>query len=90
MQIRTILLALSIAGTIGSAISVWYVSSLKEDAQQKAEIDLRWSIYSDAWNRIEATEIASFDAYNNEGDRKGFKKNREVTETLKKYGVRVK
>ena len=72
MQIRTILLALSIAGTIGSAISVWYVSSLKEDAQQKAEIDLRWSIYSDAWNRIEATEIASFDAYNNEGDRKGF------------------
>ncbi len=72
MQIRTILLALSIAGTVGSAISVWYVSSLKEDAQQKAEIDLRWSIYSDAWNRIEATEITNFTAYNNEGERKGF------------------
>ena len=63
MQIRTILLALSIAGTVGSAISVWYVSSLKEEAQQKAEIDLRWSIYSDAWSRIEATEFANFSEY---------------------------
>ena len=34
MQIRTLLLLLAIAGAVGSALSVWYVGTLKEDAQK--------------------------------------------------------
>ena len=52
MQIRTLLIVLSILGAFGSALSVWYVSGLKEQAQKQAEIDVRWKIYFDAWSRI--------------------------------------
>ena len=72
MQIRTILLVLSIAGAVGSALSVWYVSSLKEQAQKEAEVDLRLNIYRDAWNRIVSVEKNNFAAYTTEGDRRGF------------------
>ena len=72
MQIRTILLVLSIAGAVGSALSVWYVSSLKEQAQKEAEVDLRLNIYRDAWNRIVSVEKDNFAAYTTEGDRRGF------------------
>ena len=72
MQIRTILLVLSIAGAVGSALSVWYVSSLKEQAQKEAEVDLRLNIYRDAWNRIVSEEKNNFAAYTTEGDRRGF------------------
>ena len=72
MQIRTILLVLSIAGTVGSALSVWYVSSLKEQAQKEAEVDLRLNIYRDAWNRIVTEEKSNFAAYTTDGDRRGF------------------
>ena len=72
MQIRTILLVLSIAGAIGSALAVWYVSSLKEQAQKSAEIDLRLNIYRDAWDRIVTEQERSFDVYTNEGERNGF------------------
>ncbi len=72
MQIRTILLVLSIAGAIGSALAVWYVSSLKEHAQKSAEIDLRLNIYRDAWDRIVAEQERSFDVYTSEGERNGF------------------
>ena len=66
MQIRTLLLLLSIAGAVGSALSVWYVGTLKEDAQKKAETDLRWNIYQDAWQRIGKEEIAAFSEYSND------------------------
>jgi signal transduction histidine kinase/DNA-binding response OmpR family regulator len=72
MQIRTILLVLSIAGAIGSALAVWYVSSLKEQAQKSAEIDLRLNIYRDAWDRIVTEQERSFDVYTSEGERNGF------------------
>ena len=72
MQIRTILLVLSIAGAVGSALSVWYVSSLKEQAQKEAEVDLRLNIYRDAWNRIVLEEKRNFAAYTSDGDRRGF------------------
>ena len=72
MQIRTLLLLLSIAGAVGSALSVWYVGTLKEDAQKEAETDLRWNIYQDAWKRIGEEETAAFSEYSNEGPRRGF------------------
>ena len=72
MQIRTLLLLLSIAGVIGSALSVWYVTTLKEDAQKESEIDLRFNIYQDAWNRIVSEESSEFSEYGSDGPRKGF------------------
>ena len=72
MQIRTLLILLSILGAIGSAFSVWYVSSLKESAQKQAEIDVRWKIYFDAWSRIRETATESFIEYTPEGTRRGF------------------
>ena len=72
MQIRTILLVLSIAGAVGSALSVWYVSSLKEQAQNESEVDLRRNTYRDAWNRIVLEEKRNFAAYTSDGDRRGF------------------
>ena len=52
MQIRTLLILISILGAFGSALSVWYVSSSKEAAQKAAEIEVRWNIYFEAWSRI--------------------------------------
>jgi len=72
MQIRTLLILLSILGAVGSALSVWYVSGLKEQAQKQAEIDVRWKIYFDAWSRIRVGAQEEFADYTPEGSRKGF------------------
>ena len=72
MQIRTLLIVLSILGAFGSALSVWYVSGLKEQAQKQAEIDVRWKIYFDAWSRIRDGAEQQFADYTPEGSRRGF------------------
>ena len=72
MQIRTLLILLSILGAFGSALSVWYVSGLKEQAQKQAEIDVRWKIYFDAWSRIRDDAEQQFADYTPEGSRRGF------------------
>ena len=72
MQIRTLLILLSILGAFGSALSVWYVSGLKEQAQKQAEIDVRWKIYFDAWSRIRDGAEQQFADYTPEGSRRGF------------------
>ncbi|MDA7771981.1 response regulator [Pseudomonadales bacterium] len=72
MQIRTLLILLSILGAFGSALSVWYVSGLKEQSQKQAEIDVRWKIYFDAWSRIGEKAGKSFAEFTPAGTRKGF------------------
>ena len=72
MQIRTLLIVLSMLGAFGSALSVWYVSGLKEQAQKQAEIDVRWKIYFDAWSRIRDGAERQFADYTPEGSRRGF------------------
>lgn len=72
MQIRTLLIVLSILGAVGGAGSVWFVSSQKETAQKQAEIEVRWQIYFDAWSRIREAATESFVEYTPEGSRRGF------------------
>ena len=72
MQIRTLLILLSILGAVGGAVSVWYVAAQKEIAQKQAEIEVRWQIYSDSWSRIRESATESFVEYTPDGSRSGF------------------
>ena len=57
MQIRTLLLLVTLAGTISTASVVWYAGTQKEQAQVRADAEVRWQIYRDAWQRLVEAEI---------------------------------
>ena len=56
MQIRTILLSLSILGTVLTAAVVWLLLTEQEGVIAQSEIDLKYKTYSDTWSRIAAGE----------------------------------
>ena len=67
MQIRTLLLIISLLGSALTAITVWIVSAQRETAQMQADSELRWQIYSDSWKRLESEELLELDKYGAQG-----------------------
>jgi len=59
MQIRTLLLLISIAGSALTAITVGFTSSQREATQMNSEAELRWDIYNSSWQRLQEEELAS-------------------------------
>ena len=57
MQLRTLLLLVTLLGTLATAFVVYYISSQKEEAQKNADAEIRWQIYSDAWDRLVSSEV---------------------------------
>ena len=60
MQIRTLLLIISLLGSALTAVTVWVVSAQREAAQMQADSELRWQIYSDSWKRLESADLFRF------------------------------
>ena len=63
MQIRTLLLFISIIGSAATAATVWLTSLQREAAQMTADAELRWNIYDQAWRRIQDEGVASLAEY---------------------------
>ena len=59
MQIRTLLLLISIAGSALTAITVGFTSSQREATQMNSEAELRWDIYNSSWQRLQEEGLAS-------------------------------
>jgi signal transduction histidine kinase/DNA-binding response OmpR family regulator len=72
MQIRTLLLIISLLGTALTAITVWVVSAQREAAQMQADSELRWQIYSDSWKRLESEELLELANYGSQGKNQSF------------------
>ena len=72
MQIRTLLLIISLLGSALTAITVWVVSAQRETAQMQADSELRWQIYSDSWKRLESEELLELDKYGAQGKNQSF------------------
>jgi len=72
MQIRTLLLIISLLGSALTAITVWVVSAQREAAQMQADSELRWQIYSDSWQRLESAELLELDKYGSQGENQSF------------------
>ena len=72
MQIRTLLLIISLLGSALTAITVWIVSAQRETAQMQADSELRWQIYSDSWKRLESEELLELDKYGAQGKNQSF------------------
>ena len=72
MQIRTLLLLVTLLGTMATAFVVYYIGSQKEDAQSKADAEVRWQIYSDAWDRLVKSETEMMNQYGPSGSKGSF------------------
>ncbi|MEC8347947.1 MAG: response regulator [Pseudomonadota bacterium] len=72
MQIRTLLLLVTLAGTISTASVVWYAGTQKEQAQVRADAEVRWQIYRDAWQRLVEAEIKKMSEFGPSGSRGAF------------------
>ena len=72
MQIRTLLLIISLLGSALTAVTVWIVSAQREAAQMQADSELRWQIYSDSWKRLESEELSELDNYGAQGKNQSF------------------
>ena len=72
MQIRTLLLIISLLGSALTAVAVWVVSAQREAAQMQADSELRWQIYSDSWKRLESEELSELDNYGAQGKNQSF------------------
>ena len=72
MQIRTLLLIISLLGSALTAVTVWVVSAQREAAQMQADSELRWQIYSDSWKRLESEELSELDNYGAQGKNQSF------------------
>lgn len=68
MQIRTILLSLSILGTVLTAAVVWLLLKEQEGVIAQSEIDLKYKTYSDTWSRIAAGEFENLERFGTSGD----------------------
>ena len=72
MQIRTLLLFISLAGSAATAITVWFTSAQRETTQMKADAELRWEIYNDSWKRIQTDAVESLADYGPVGKNQAF------------------
>ena len=63
MQIRSLLLLITLLGASLAAISVWVLSYQRETAQLEADAELRWEIYNNAWNKTVAAAEAEISQY---------------------------
>ncbi len=72
MQIRTLLLLVTLAGTISTASVVWYAGAQKEQAQVRADAEVRWQIYRDAWQRLIDAENEKMGEFGPMGTRGAF------------------
>jgi len=72
MQIRTLLLFISLAGSAATAITVWFTSAQRETTQMKADAELRWEIYNDSWKRIQTEAVESLADYGPVGKNQAF------------------
>ena len=72
MQIRTLLLFISIAGSAATALTVWYTSTQREATQMRADAELRWDIYNDSWHRIQQEGVEALDEFGPRGKNQSF------------------
>jgi signal transduction histidine kinase/DNA-binding response OmpR family regulator len=72
MQIRTLLLFISIAGSAATALTVWYTSTQREATQMRADAELRWDIYNDSWHRIQREGVEALDEFGPSGKNQSF------------------
>ena len=72
MQIRSLLLLITLLGASLAAISVWVLSYQRETAQLEADAELRWEIYNNAWNKTVAAAEAEISQYGPFGERSQF------------------
>lgn len=59
MQIRTLLLLISIAGSALTALTVGITSAQREETQMNSEAELRWDIYNASWQRMQLEVLAA-------------------------------
>ena len=72
MQIRSLLLLVTLLGTLATAFVVYYISSQKEEAQRNADAEIRWQIYSDAWDRLVSSETEVMNEFSPSGSKGSF------------------
>ena len=63
MQIRTLLLFISIAGSAATALTVWYTSTQREATQMRADAELRWDIYNDSTQSLLQEGVEAYDEF---------------------------
>ena len=72
MQIRTLLLLVTLLGTIATSLVVYFISAQKEEAQRNADAEIRWQIYSDAWDRLVESEKLFMEDFGPRGSKGSF------------------
>ena len=72
MQIRTLLLLVTLLGTSATAFVVYYISSEKESSQRIADAKIRSSIYRDAWERLIEGELEDLNEHSPLGSKGQF------------------
>jgi len=72
MQIRTLLLLVTLLGTSATAFVVYYISSEKESSQRIADAEIRSSIYRDAWARLIEGELEDLNEHSPLGSKGQF------------------
>ena len=87
MQIRTLLLFISIAGSAATALTVWYTSTQREATQMRADAELRWDIYNDSWHRIQQEGVEALDEFGPSGKNQSFGAQRRRTAHHKCVGT---
>ena len=68
MRIRTTLLILSILGALSAASVVWFFLEEKESVIAQSETDLKYSTYSDSWQRLTKVEFDRLENFGVNGD----------------------
>ena len=68
MRIRTTLLILSILGALSAASVVWFFLEEKESVIAQSETELKYSTYSDAWQRLTKIEFDRLENFGLNGD----------------------
>lgn len=72
MQIRTLLLLVSIAGSALTALTVGITSAQREETQMNSEAELRWDIYNASWQRMQLEVLAALEDFGPMGKNETF------------------
>ena len=72
MQIRSLLLLISLIGSALTAVTVWFVSAQRENAQMEADAEMRWQIYSDSWRKLESAKLLELNDYSASGKNQAY------------------
>lgn len=72
MQIRTLLLLVTLLGTTATAAVVYYFGAQKEESQRIANAEIRWRIYSEAWSRLVDSELETMNDFSPTGSKRAF------------------